>query len=197
VTGASRGIGLEIARQFATNGYDLLVVASDARIGRAAADLAADATLVDSLRVDLSARGGVETLYRTIQSMERPVDALAIDAGIGLEVSTLEDELRLLDLDIRSTVQLARLVAKDMVARRRGRIAFATSASKPIVTAAQAFILSFSEMMGNELTGTGVTVTTILPGPAREHAKTAFDAMMAGRAHATPERTSASMHRSM
>src|SRR3954468_13375454 len=84
VTGASSGIGLELARQFAQHGYDLLICAENAEINQAAQELRREGTKVDAVQVDLSSYDGVEQLYREIQRGGRPVDAIAINAGIGV-----------------------------------------------------------------------------------------------------------------
>jgi short-subunit dehydrogenase len=83
VTGASSGIGLELAMQFATNGFDLIVVAEDDAIAAAAEELARGDADVEAVRVDLATDEGVDELYGRITSAGRPVDALALNAGIG------------------------------------------------------------------------------------------------------------------
>src|SRR5690349_5117678 len=126
VTGASSGIGLELARQFADNGFDLILAAEDAAIGDAAAGLN---TTAEAVRVDLATHEGVERLYEQIRMDGRPVDAIALNAGIGAggafaTDTELAQELRLIDLNVRSTVHLAKLVVRDMVARGEGRMLF-------------------------------------------------------------------------
>src|SRR4051812_25415862 len=104
VTGASSGIGLELAKQFATNGFDLIVAAEDEELATAAGELEELGATVDAVRVDLSKPTGVEELYRHVEVAGRPVDAVALNAGIGAggafaDGTDLDDELRLVDLN--------------------------------------------------------------------------------------------------
>jgi short-subunit dehydrogenase len=176
VTGASSGIGYELAKQFARNGFDLVIAAEDAAITDAARDLEALGAQVESVQADLSTMEGTERLYATAIGTRRPVDAVAINAGIGVAgefaKTELADDLRLIDLNVRSAVHLAKLIVRDMVTRGAGRILFTSSiaATQPgpfqaTYNASKAFLLSFSQALRNELQGTGVTVTALMPGP--------------------------------
>lgn len=175
VTGASSGIGFELARQFVENGFDVLIAAEDAGITEAAKSLA-DGARVESLQVDLATHDGVETLYAKIQSLGRPVDAIAINAGVGVggefTETKLEDELNLINLNVVSTVHLAKRVARDMVKRGSGRILFTSSIAailpapfEAVYGASKSFIQSFSEALREELSDVGITVTALMPGP--------------------------------
>ncbi|WPB80518.1 SDR family NAD(P)-dependent oxidoreductase [Archangium violaceum] len=175
VTGASSGIGYELARQFAQNGFDVLIAAEDDGITEAARSLANGAH-IESLKVDLATYEGVEQLYAKIQSLGRPVDAIAINAGVGVggefTETKLEDELNLIQLNVTSAVHLAKRVARDMVKRGSGRILFTSSIAaimpapfEAVYGASKAFLLSFSEALRNELADAGVSVTALLPGP--------------------------------
>ncbi|AKJ05651.1 short-subunit dehydrogenase [Archangium gephyra] len=175
VTGASSGIGYELARQFAQNGFDVLIAAEDDSITEAARSLANGAH-IESLKVDLATYDGVEQLYAKIQSLGRPVDAIAINAGVGVggefTETKLEDELNLIQLNVTSAVHLAKRVARDMVKRGSGRILFTSSVAaimpapfEAVYGASKAFLLSFSEALRNELADAGVSVTALLPGP--------------------------------
>src|SRR4051794_22592438 len=93
VTGASSGIGLELAKQFAENGFDLIIAAEDAGIHAVAAEVGSDGVKVDPVQVDLSTFDGVESLYEHIRSSGRPVDAAAINAGIGVGGEFAETDL--------------------------------------------------------------------------------------------------------
>jgi uncharacterized protein len=177
VTGASSGIGFELAKQFATNGFDLLVTAEDADIADAAAELRDYGATVDDLRVDLATDEGVDELYGRISAAGRPVDAIALNAGIGAggafaSDTDLHDELRLIDLNVRSTVHLAKHVVRDMVARGEGRVLFTSSiastmpgAFQAVYNASKSFVQSFALALREELKETGVSVTSLMPGP--------------------------------
>ncbi|EAU66577.1 SDR family NAD(P)-dependent oxidoreductase [Stigmatella aurantiaca] len=176
VTGASSGIGYELARQFVQNGFDVLIAAEDDGITEAARSLVGGGR-VESVKVDLARYEGVEALYAKIQSLGRPVDAIAINAGVGVggdfaRQTRLEDELNLISLNVTSSVHLAKRVSKDMAQRRSGRILFTSSIAalmpapfEAVYGASKAFIQSFSESLRNELADVGVTVTALLPGP--------------------------------
>src|SRR4051794_31236371 len=115
VTGASSGIGLELARQFHANGFDLVLAAHEDAVHDAARELGAEA-----VQVDLTTPEGVETLYARLDG--RTPDALPLTAGITARGDDLELELALVGLNVRSPVPLARLVTSDMAARGRGRV---------------------------------------------------------------------------
>jgi short-subunit dehydrogenase len=177
VTGASSGIGYELAKQFATNGFDLVVAAEDDAISTAARELAALGSDVSEVQVDLATDEGVDELYRRVRETGRPVDAVALNAGIGAggafaTDTDLQDELRLIDLNVRSTVHLAKHVVRDMVARDEGRLLFTSSIAstmpgsfQAVYNASKSFVQSFALALRNELKDTGVTVTSLMPGP--------------------------------
>jgi uncharacterized protein len=177
VTGASSGIGYELARVFAENGYDLLVNSGSERIedaGRRLQDLGVEVQTVDA---DLATYEGVEKLWREIEATARPVDVIAINAGIGVggdfaRETNLEDELRLIQLNVTSTVHLAKRVLRSMLARKAGKVLFTSSIAGTMPTpleavygASKAFVLSFSQSLRNELKDTGITITALQPGP--------------------------------
>ena len=173
VTGGSNGIGLELARQFATNGYDLLIAAEDrAHLEEAAHDLRSGGASVDIHAADLSREDAVAGLYEAISG--RTVDALCVNAGIGLGgpfVETdLQTELKMIDLNVRGAVQLTKLVLKDMVARDAGRILLTSSIAgtmpdpfEAIYGGTKVFLRWFGEALRNELKDSGVTVTVLMP----------------------------------
>jgi uncharacterized protein len=177
VTGASSGIGYELARQFAQHGFDLVVAAEDERIEEAARSLEESGAQVTAVRVDLAEYDGVEELYTRSIASGRPLDAVAINAGIGVSGdfarrTNLRDELRLIDLNVASSVHLAKRVLSDMTDRGQGRVLFTSSVAattpgpfEAIYAASKAFLFSFSEALREELRDTGVTVTALLPGP--------------------------------
>jgi short-subunit dehydrogenase len=179
VTGASSGIGYELARQFLSNGFDAIIVAETGKIHSAAEELKGLGGMVYAEQIDLADRQngfGVDRLRTVVEGLGKPLEAAAINAGIGVAgpfVETdLEEELRTIDLNVTSTVVIAKWVATDMVQRDHGRILLTSSviarAPAPfqaIYGASKAFVQSFSQALRNELKDTGVSVTTLLPGP--------------------------------
>ena len=216
VTGASSGIGYELAKQFAKNGFDLLVTAEDKGIFEIVSILEDAGAKVSVHQADLAKREGVESLYQAIRNENRDVDAIAINAGVGVggdfvRETDLEAELNLINLNVISSVHLAKLVLKDMVRAGKGRVLFSSSiaATMPgtfeaIYGASKAFIQSFALAVRNEIKDTGVTITSLMPGPTeteffhragmddtrvgvseKDHpedvAKDGFEALMAGK----------------
>jgi uncharacterized protein len=176
VTGASSGIGLELAKQFADHGYDLVVAAEDGELAEAARDLAARGVQVEPIQVDLSRQDGVEELYQRVVQVGRPLDAAALNAGIGsgggFDETPLDQELELVDLNVRSTVQLAKYVVRDMAGRGEGRILFTSSIASAmpgtfsaVYNASKSFVQSFALALREELADRGVSVTALMPGP--------------------------------
>ena len=214
VTGASSGIGFELARQFAEHGFDLLVNAEDPTIDTAAARLRSSGTAVSGFRADLRTTAGVDALWDAVQATGRPVAAAALNAGVGkggpFVENDLDDELSIVDLNVRSTVVLAKHVLRDMAARGEGRVLFTSSIAstmpgpyQAVYNASKSFVQSFAEALAEELRDTGVTVTSLMPGPTdteffergdltdtklgqgpkddpAQVAKQGFDALMAG-----------------
>jgi short-subunit dehydrogenase len=177
VTGASSGIGFELAKQFAANGFDLIIAAEDADIAAAGREIERLGAEVEVVQVDLADDEGVDALHARITGAARPVDAVALNAGIGAggafaTDTDLEKELRLIDLNVRSTVHLAKHVVREMVARDEGRILFTSSiastmpgAFHAVYNASKSFVQSFALALRNELKDTNVTVTSLMPGP--------------------------------
>jgi short-subunit dehydrogenase len=177
VTGASSGIGFELAKVLAEEGFDLLITAEDSEIDQAQRELNQLTASVECTREDLSTEQGVQRLYERIQATGRPVDVIALNAGIGAggdfaRETELRKELRLIDLNVRSTVHLCKLVVQDMVARDAGRILFTSSiastmpgAYQAVYNASKSFVQSFALALRNELKDTGITVTSLMPGP--------------------------------
>jgi uncharacterized protein len=176
VTGASSGIGLELAREFATHDFDVIAVAEDDEIIDAVKDLQRHGTTIEALKVDLSEDDGVERCWEYVRSRGRPLDAVALNAGVGsggaFAETDLEKELSLVDLNCRSTVHLAKYVVRSMVERDEGRILFTSSiaATMPgsfqaVYNASKSFVQSFALALREELKDTGITVTSLMPGP--------------------------------
>jgi uncharacterized protein len=177
VTGASSGIGLELARQFANNGFDLFIAAQDDGLELAQRELQATGAHVDAVQVDLATEDGVSELYRHVTATPRPLAVAALNAGRGAggafaTDTDLTDELEIVDLNVRSTVQLAKYVVRDMTARGEGRILFTSSIAstmpgpfQAVYNASKSFVQSFALALRNELKDTGVSVTSLMPGP--------------------------------
>lgn len=176
VTGASSGIGFELAKVFAAEGFDLLISAEDGELTSALMILQEEGARVEAHRVDLSTEAGVVELYRHIQNTGRPVDAIALNAGIGAggafaTETRLSDELKLIDLNVRSTVHLCKLVVADMVKQDAGRILFTSSIAatipgsfQAVYNASKSFVQSFALALRNELKDSGISVTSLMPG---------------------------------
>lgn len=176
VTGASRGIGLELARQFAGHGFDLLINAEDDRIDDAAQQLRTTGVDVQAVQADLRDYDEVERLYTAITATGRPVSAAALNAGVGqggaFIDTDLADELAVIDLNVTSTVHLAKRLLRDMVARDEGRMLITSSIAstmpgsfQAVYNASKSFLQSFAQALQSELKDTSVTITSLMPGP--------------------------------
>lgn len=176
VTGASSGIGLELARQFVEHEFDVVAVAENEELEQVSGKLAGAAGAVIPVLADLADFEGVEQVCERLRQLGRPVEALALNAGIGVGgpfvETALEDDLRLIALNVTSTVHLAKRVLPDMVASGRGRVLVTASVASTMpgpyyatYAASKAFVLSFAEAVRHELLDTGVTVTALMPGP--------------------------------
>jgi short-subunit dehydrogenase len=176
VTGASSGIGLELAKLFATNGYDLVIVAEDEGIESVADQLRSLGPMVEPVQADLATQDGVEELWNRVQETGRPVDAIAINAGVGVggpfTETDLDEEINLINLNVTGAVHLAKHVVQHMSERGEGKILFTSSIAadmpapfEAVYGASKAFLLSFSEALRNELKDTNITVTALQPGP--------------------------------
>lgn len=176
MTGASSGIGYELSKLLASDGYDLVVAADDDAIESSAAVFGAGGAEVEAVRADLRRPVEVERLYRTATAGGRSLDIAAINAGVGrggpFIDGDLDGDFAIVDLNVRSTMQLAKLVLRDMAARGEGKVLLTSSiaATMPgslqsVYNASKSFIQSLSEALYDELRDTGVTVTALMPGP--------------------------------
>ncbi|MFJ4338487.1 SDR family NAD(P)-dependent oxidoreductase [Streptomyces sp. NPDC088915] len=177
VTGASSGIGFELARQLAERGYDLVVNAEDdARLQQAAQQVRAAGARVEVVRADLRDPEQTERLFAAATGLGRPLDVVVLNAGVGqggaFVDTDLADELEIIDLNVRSTVHLAKLTLRDMAARDRGRVLVTSSIAstmpgsfQAVYNASKSFLQSFTEALQNELEDTAVTLTSLMPGP--------------------------------
>jgi short-subunit dehydrogenase len=175
VTGASTGIGLELARQLLDRGYDLLVTADEPAINDAADKLRAEGGRITSVRADLATPDGVEELVAAVEASGVPVDALLVNAGVGVDgafvATDLQEHLRLIGLNVTGAVHLAHRLLPAMVRRGSGRVLFTSSVVANIpgpymstYAASKSFLLSFAEALRTELEDSGVTVTALMPG---------------------------------
>jgi short-subunit dehydrogenase len=173
VTGASTGIGYELAKCCAEDGFDLIVAADEPEIKKAAADFAALGAKVDAVEADLATIEGVDKLYGTIGA--RRVDALLANAGRGLGKGFLDqdfdDVLQVVNTNITGTIYLIQKVGRGMRAQKRGRIlitgsiaGFIPGTYQAVYNASKAFLDSFSFALRAELKDSGVTVTCLMPG---------------------------------
>jgi uncharacterized protein len=173
VTGASAGIGYELAKECARNGFDLLVAADQPKIHEAAQEFRTLGAQVEAVEADLATLEGVDKLYAAIRG--RPVAALLANAGHGLGRAFLDQDFaavrHVVDTNITGTIYLIQKVGRDMRARGEGRIlitgsiaGFIPGAYQAVYNGTKAFIDSFSFAIRNELKDTGVTVTCLMPG---------------------------------
>jgi short-subunit dehydrogenase len=217
ITGASTGIGFELATLAAQNGYDILVVADEPLIDAAAADFKQFGTQVESVEADLSTIDGVDRLLAATNG--RQVDLLCANAGHGLGHAFLDQDVaawrHVVDTNITGTLYLVQKVLKPMVARDAGKIlvtgsiaGFIPGSFQAVYNGSKAFIDNFTAAIRNEIKdSTGVTLTTLMPGPVETEffergdmmdtevgtnpnksdpadvARDGWDAVMAGKAH--------------
>ena len=185
VTGASSGIGLELVRLFARDGYHVALVArSEEKLQEIARDLelrmGATSTVVAA---DLADPTAPPEIRRRLEGQGLEVDVLVNNAGYGCYGLFVEtdavDELKMIQVNVAALTQLTKLFLPGMLRRKRGAVlnVASTAAFQPgplmaVYYATKAYVLHFSEALANELQGTGVTVTALCPGPT----KTGFQA---------------------
>ncbi len=173
VTGASSGIGLELARCCAKNGYDLLIAADEPQIQRAAEELRQGGCDVKAVEAQLESEEGVMKLIAAAES--RPVDVLIANAGRGLGGAFLDqewDQAKLVvDTNITGTIFLTQAVGKAMRARGKGKIlitgsiaGFMPGSYNAVYNGTKAFLDSFAFAIREELKDSGVSVTCLMPG---------------------------------
>ncbi|MBV9778047.1 MAG: SDR family NAD(P)-dependent oxidoreductase [Acetobacteraceae bacterium] len=173
VTGASSGIGYELAKCCAQNGYDLVIAADEPAINDAAQTFRNLGVSVEAVQADLATIEGVDRLYGAAKG--RPVEALLANAGRGLGKGFLDQDFndvrRVVDTNITGTIYLIHRVGRDMRAQGRGRIlitgsiaGFIPGTYQAVYNASKAFLDSFSFAIRHELKDTGVTVTCLMPG---------------------------------
>jgi short-subunit dehydrogenase len=217
VTGASSGIGYELAKQCVQHGFDVVISSDTAEIEQAAGQLRQMGGTIDTVQADLSTIEGVEKLYQAVQAKGRAVDVLMANAGRGLGRAFLDQDFaditQVINLNIVGTTYLLHRFVRDMRDRNSGKVLLTGSIAglmpgsfQAVYNATKAYVDSFSFALRNELKGTDVTVTVLMPGPTDtdffevadmldtkvgtdkktppdEVAKDGFDAMMRGDGH--------------
>lgn len=174
VTGASTGIGKELARLAAQEGHELLICADEAQIEESARQLRGSGARVKAVQADLATEDGVRALLDAIGAAR--IEVLCANAGRGLGHGFLDQDWaeakRVVDTNITGTILLIREVGRAMRAQGGGRIlvtgsvaGYIPGAFQAVYNGTKAFIDSFCAALGNELKDTGITVTCLMPGP--------------------------------
>src|ERR1700744_399038 len=179
VTGASYGIGLDLAECFAKDGYNLILTARSADALKAASDkLAAQYKITATpIAIDLGTPGNGTALAKDIAAKNLNVDVVVNNAGYGtagaFDGSKADEQLGMVDLDFRALLELTQVYLPSMLKTKRGGVlnVASTAAFQPgplmaVYYASKAFVLSFSEAIWKEAEGTGVHVSCLCPGPA-------------------------------
>ncbi|MBL8215065.1 MAG: SDR family NAD(P)-dependent oxidoreductase, partial [Bryobacterales bacterium] len=173
VTGASAGIGYELAKRCAQEGFDLVIAADQPGIQPAADDFRTLGAKVDAVQADLATLEGNDQIYKALNG--RPVDALLANAGHGLGHAFLDQDFadvrHVIDTNVTGTIYLIQKVGRDMRSRGAGRIlitgsiaGFMPGTYQAVYNGTKAFIDSFSFALRAELKDSGVTVTCLMPG---------------------------------
>jgi uncharacterized protein len=175
VTGASSGIGLELAKLAAQQGYDLVIAADESEVHNVAGTLEVNGVQVRAVEADLATTEGVDQLYEAARQMGRPVDVLIANAGRGLGRGFLDQDFakakRVVDTNILGTLYLVHKVGQDMRSANKGKIlltgsiaGFLPGSFQAVYNGTKAFVNNFAFALRNELQDTDVTVTCLMPG---------------------------------
>jgi uncharacterized protein len=176
VTGASSGIGYNLAKVFAENGFDLIINSAGERLDDAERDLKALGVQVTAVQADLATYEGVDEFWQAVEGTGRKLDAIAINAGVGVggkfTETDLDKEINIVRLNVEGTLHVTKHAVKKMVAQGEGKILITASIASEMVApreavyaASKAFDLSLAKSLRAELEDTGVTVTALQPGP--------------------------------
>ena len=190
ITGASGGIGMELARQFARHGYSLILSStSQADLGEAAAKLQAEFNVpVRFIAANLTDTDAPQELHDALEAQGLGVDILVNNAGLGhhgnFADQPVDQDIEMIRVNIEALVRLTKAFVPEMVARRSGRIlntasiaGFMPAPQMAVYHATKAFVLSFTEALAEELKETGVTVTALCPGATDTEFFTTADAV--------------------
>ncbi len=186
VTGASSGIGYELAKIYAKNGHNLVLTARrEENLENIRKELENYSVKIETIVLDLSKEGSAKKLYENVKEKGIVIDTLINNAGFGLYGNFIETdvakEVEMIDLNIKSLVILTKLFLKDMIAINKGEIlnvasiaAFQPGPLMSVYYASKSFVLSFSEAVRNEIRKTNVNISVLCPGPtATEFEKSA------------------------
>lgn len=175
VTGASTGIGLELAKYAASQGYDLIIAADEPSIRDRADEMRSSRTTVTAVEADLATNAGVDELIDTVRSLGQTLNVVCANAGRGLGHAFLDQDLdairKVVDTNITGTLRLLHALGRDLKAQGHGHIlitgsiaGFMPGTFQAVYNGTKAFLDSFSFALRAELEGSGVTVTCLMPG---------------------------------
>ncbi|WP_234124228.1 SDR family NAD(P)-dependent oxidoreductase [Clostridium hydrogenum] len=180
ITGASSGIGYELARVFASHKYNLILVARSAKKLNELAELLRNQydVKVDVMAHDLSQVGASKKLFDEVKSLQITVDVLVNNAGVGnvgfFHETELNKDAEMIQLNITALTEMTKLFSREMVKRKKGKIlnvgstgSFAPGPYIAVYYATKAYVLSFSKAIAKELKAYGVTVTALCPGAVK------------------------------
>lgn len=180
ITGATSGIGYELTKLFAQNGFDLAIVARNmARLDKVSGEVQRGPNVtVQVIPKDLSQPTAAEEIYRELQSKGIEVDVLVNNAGFNVygpfRKTSAQKELQMMQVHMLTLTHLTKLFLPGMLKRKFGKVlnlastaSFTPGAGDAVYCATKAYVLSFSEAIAEELKGTGVTVTALCPGPTK------------------------------
>jgi short-subunit dehydrogenase len=200
ITGASSDIGFELARIFAKNDYDLVICSESAQLDEKAKILRQYEIEVTDVMADLSTLEGVEQLYHQINALNRPLDVVVINTGMGVGGQFVDtdwqDELNMINFNVVNLVHLTKYVLRDMMKFNEGKILFTSSLPNgmpgpyyAVYAATKAFVQSFTDAIRYEVkqTGRNITITSLQPSAIEKKddpkvvAEKGYEALMSGK----------------